>query len=1113
MTDYMLFRLHRYLQIARGMRTFSSKLAGCIALCALVLLVPASGRAQLMTTATVNGTVTDPTGAVIPGATVVVTDDQTHLSTQTTSNQDGTFVLPGLTVDTYTVQFRKDGFEVYTVRGVVLHPAIVDTVNASLRPGKVSSSVTVEAASEGIETSTPELSNEVSERQTATLPLNGRNYQSLSALMPGVTNTSAGKAQSQGGFLTSNTMSINGMSTSGTMYYLDGIWNMNSGDMTQTTITPNPDTIEEIRVLQNNYSVQYNLNGANVVLLQTKSGTSSFHGSAFEYLRNTDLNARNYFSSTVSPLQQNIYGYTVGGPAFIPRIFNRDRTKAFFFWSQQWVRQNAGQTLTGVVPTAAERGGLFPGTLTNPATGQPFPTNGAGQTQIGPLNSASVALMNAIIPQPNNPGGGAQNYINQIPQIDNQRDDEIKLDIPISSKTHLMGEYLHSGQDVLYADESVLGSPFSTIRTNRTTPNLLAQLQMTHVFSSAMVNSTAVSLNHYITQMADTGTYQQSQVPGFQEVLPYSPAVATNLLPEVTFAQGFSSAGLGSNVPQLGARDVESTISDDWSYLRGHHYLQAGMQLLFGSKRQTTNGAQANGLWNFSGYATGNAMADFLLGYANTLQQASNRPRYLLSYQIVSPYAQDTWHVTQRLTVTAGLRYEYMPNLHSQSQFESVFVPSLYNAAQAPTVNNNGTITPTANYNPQNGFEVNGANGVPQNFASGHPNDFAPSLGFALDVFGDGKTSLRGGYGVTYFSDLATNCGQYCTANPPFVQSITLVTPNFPNSVGAGVKPAGAPSVTSEDLGTLRAPMIQSYSLSLQHEFRGGWMASVAGAADVAHHVPWALNINQPLPYGAYSYNPAINSGTQFAYLNAPYPGYAAINQTYYEAYTNWSALEANVRHVSKDLFVSVAYTWQHALTDATTASFFSSASAVQNAYDPQADYGNAAVNVPQVLTVSTIWTLPWLAQANGWRDRLLGGWKASDMTTIQTGSSLTPGISTSTKGLATRPNRSIASVNGPKTVGEWFNTAAFSAPAAGYFGNAAPGSILGPGLVDFDMAFYKEFHTSERTKIQFRAELFNIFNHTNFSAVQTSLGASNFGHVTSAADPRIAEGVLRFEF
>ena len=440
-------------------------------------------------------------------------------------------------------------------------------------------------------------------------------------------------------------------------------------------------------------------------------------------------------------------------------------------------------------------------------------------------------------------------------------------------------------------------------------------------------------------------------------------------------------------------------------------------------------------------------------------------------------------------------------------------MPSLYNPAQAPIVNNNGTITPTANYSPQNGFEINGANGVPQNFTSGHPNNLAPSIGFALDVFGDGKTSLRGGYGMTYFSTLSTNCGNSCAANPPFVQSITLVTPKFPNSVGAGVKPAGAATVTSEDLGTLQPSMIQSYSLSLQHEFHGGWMASVAGAGDLAHHIPRGLNINEPLPFGAYDYNPAINSGTQFTYLNAPFLGYAAINQTYYEAYSNWHALEANVRHQSKDLFVSVAYTWQHALTDAATANFFAAASAVQNARNPEADYGNEAVNVPQVFTVSAIWTLPWLADANSWRNRLLGGWKLSDLTTIQNGFSLTPALSTSTKGLSTRPNRATAPIHGPKTVAQWFNTAAFSAPAAGYFGNAAPGSITGPGLVVFDTALYKDFKTSERTGFQFRAEFFNVFNHTNFSAVQTSFGTANFGQVTAAAEPRIIEGVLRFEF
>jgi hypothetical protein len=1114
MIDSIFSRPQNYLRIAPKTGTSIPKLLGAAVLCVLALLTAAPGCAQLMTTATINGAVTDPTGAVVPNTIVEVTSDQTRINTQTTTNGAGVFVVPGLTVGTYTVVFRKDGFETYAVHGVVLHPATVSTVNASLSPGKVSSSVTVQATSVQVETSTPELSSEVSEEQAATLPLNGRNFQSMSALMPGVTNTTAGTSLGQGGFLTSNAMSINGMSVSGTMYYLDGIWNMNSGNMTQTTVTPNPDTIEEIRVLQNNYSVQYNLNGASVVLLQTRSGTSEFHGGAYEYLRNTDVDARNYFSTTVSPLQQNIFGYTVGGPAYIPHFLNATRSKTFFFWSQQWVRQLAGQTLLGVVPTADERQGQFSGTVKNPATGQNFPKNSSGMTQIGPLNSASVALMNAIIPQPNNPTGGVNNYINQTPQIDDQRDDEIKLDEAITKNTHLMGELLHSGQSVLYANESLLGSPLGTTRTSRITPNYLAQIQLSHIFSSSMVNSTAVALNRYLTSEADTGVYQESQVPGFQQGLPYSPAIATNLLPEITFAQGFSAVGLAGGNPQIGANDVELTASDDWSWLRGHHYIQAGVQLLWGSKHQTSNGA-ANGLWNFSGYATGNALADFLLGDAATLAQANNRPRFFLHYVIYSPYIEDSWHATQRLTVTAGLRYQYMPNLHPQSQFESVFEPSLYSATKAPIVNNSGTITPTANYSPQNGFAINGANGVPLNFASGHPNNLAPEAGFAYDVFGDGKTSLRGGYGITYYSDLASNCGNACSTNPPFVQSITLVDPNFPNSVGAGVKPAGAGTITSEDLGTLRPPMIQSFSLSAQHEFGGGWIASFAGAGNMAHHVPWVLNINQPAPDGAYSYNPAINTGTQFTYLNAPYLGYAAINQTYYEAYANWHAFEANMRHSGKDLFLSVAYTWQHALTNENNAkNLFSGPAAVQNTYNPQAEYGNGgSANVPQVLTVSTIWSLPWLLNNNNWRNRVLGGWKISDMTSVQSGGSLTPSLSTSTKGISTRPNRVAGNINGPKTVAEWFNTAAFLAPAAGYFGNATPGSIQGPGLIDFDAAFYKDFHTSERTKFQFRAELFNILNHTNFSGVQTALGSANFGNVTSAADPRIAEGVLRFEF
>jgi hypothetical protein len=469
--------------------------------------------------------------------------------------------------------------------------------------------------------------------------------------------------------------------------------------------------------------------------------------------------------------------------------------------------------------------------------------------------------------------------------------------------------------------------------------------------------------------------------------------------------------------------------------------------------------------------------------------------------------------VTRKLTITVGLRLEYMPSAHAQPTFESVFDPTLFNAAAAPGVTTKGVLVPTANSNPTNGLIINGTNGLPLNFSNKFRYYWAPSAGFALDVFGDGKTSLRGGYGITYYSNFNSSCAQSCVTNPPFVQSLTLVTPTFPNPIGSLVSPVGAPSIVSEDLGNLRDPMVQSYSLSIEHQFGGNWFVSAAGAGNIARHLPQTWNINQPLPAAPYNFNPVINSGSTFTYLYGPYQGYGAINTATFNGYAYWNALELSLRHnLGNSLVVSASYTWQHDLSEERGNSIFG-ASAVQDSLNARNDYGNSNLNVPQVFTVNAIWSLPWFRTGSPWKRTLLGGWQYSDITIVQSGFSLDPGLSTATKGIATRPNRTAVPLAGPQTVQEWFNTAAFAAPAAGYFGNAAPGSIAGPGTVNFDMALYKDFHIRERITTQFRAELFNVFNHANFSSVQTSFGASNFGQVTAARDPRIAEGVLRISF
>jgi Carboxypeptidase regulatory-like domain len=1077
--------------------------------------------AQLTTTGTLSGRVTDSRGAVVPQAAITVSSEDTKVETHTTSNGDGSFVLPGLPPGGYDVTIVKQGFETYTESGILLSPAQVATVNAMLTVGQVSTSVTVHGSAAQVQTTTAEVSNQVNEQQVSTLPLNGRNYQSLSFLMPGVTNTSPDTALAQGGFLTNNVISVNGGGIEGTQYYLDGIWNEN-GNFKQTAITPNPDSIEEVRLLQNNYGAQYALNGPNVMLLETKSGTHEFHGTAFEYLRNNALDARNYFSPTVSPLHQNIYGFTLGGPLFIPRHYNTKKDKTFFFWSEQWVRQDIGNVLRGADPTAAQRMGSFATPIKDPLTGMDFPQNQIPQNR---LNAGSLSFLNVTVPLPNYPAGGFLNYVNTTPTINNQRDDEIKVDQNIGAKLRLMGEYLAVSQTNGNSTQTLIGSPYSTTGLPIITNNELAQLRLTQLISSSMVNTTSYSASIYNVSLTASGIQYQSQIPGLNEVLPYPiPARGggpADRLPMIIFGGGYPILGLTYILPVHNASNAAYTLSDDWSWLRGKHYLQAGAQWIHGTDSMTAFAATA-GEWVFTGAFTGNAMADFLLGDGTQLMQVNNEFRSHQRYPIVSPYFQDQWKVTSKLTLTLGLRYTYSPNVKfigSQARLYSNFIPSRYDPSEAPIVNLNGSITATPNYNPNNGIALLGTPGAPFNLSNEHNNYWNPTAGFAFDPFGNGKTSIRGGYGLYHYQMyLVTDCGFNCLNNPPSIQNTTLVAPAWPDSTGGHPAPLTVPSLGGQ-FTNLKEPTIHSYSLGVQRQF-GDWIVSVAGAGNIVKDQTVQGNINQPVPEGGFDFNPLINPGNISRYASslagpAPYIGYGAVTMYQNLANSNWNALEVNVKHpVGHGVFFSAAYTWQHGLSMNRGINGYFTGSSVQDIYHPSNDYGTSNTNVGQVLAISLIWKIPLFNEASGLKKTLLGGWSYSDVTSIQGGFALDPGLATGNPGLATRPNRVAGTgIGGPKTVAAWFNKGAFVAPAAGFFGTATTGTITGPGVVDFDMALYKDFAIKERYTFQFRSEFFNALNHTNFSGVSTSVGAGNYGQVTSALDPRIIELALRFQF
>lgn len=1089
--------------------------------------------AQLSTTATITGTVTDPSGAVIPGATVTIKNLATGVVTTSQSNSDGSFVAPGLNVGTYSVSIAKEGFATYTESGVELHPTVTASVNGTLKAGGASAAVSVNASTVQVETATMENSSSVDAAATANLPLNGRNYQGLASLMPGVQNTAAGTALGTGGRATSNVISVNGLGQNKTFYALDGVWNENTGNMAQTSVVPNPDSLEEVRVLENNYSARYSLMGSSVVLLQTKSGTDAFHGTAWEFIRNDALNTKPYFSKSVLPYKQNIFGYNLGGPVTIPRVYNRNRDKTFFFFSQQFVILHQGvPNLTGTTPTAAQRSGLFNSPIKDPATGLLFPQNTSGQYVVSGINPNSTAFLNALYPLPNYGTGAANttNYINTAPQITDQRDDEIKIDQIFSPKFHLLGEYLDEYQK--FVQNSLSGSQsgeiFPVNSETDFTHNKLAQVALTSIVTPNLVNTTSVAMNIFLLDLNLEGLSTVGQVTGFTESLPYNGYLADRV-PLVTFSGGTAPEGISAARPLTHAADLDDTAGTDFSYLRGKHFIQTGFTLVFNTKRQNV-GTATNGQFTFSGTFTApgtgavpadDAIADFLLGKAATFTQVSGQPRVAVHGAEFSPYVEDRYKMTKNLQVTAGVRFYHAPLPYGPPGTETNFVPSVYSLAAAPAVAANGTITTATGYNPYNGLVPNGTTPLgsgPTNFSNQHVYYVGPLFGFAWDIFGDGKTSLRGGYGITY-TRVFTNqdCSFNCASNPPAFATTSLTNVAFPAVSGTGTAKAASIGALTSAAQSIQSTQVQSYSLILQREIARDWIASIAGAASQARHVVNTLNINQPLPYQGRDFNPLINTGKYSPYFYqpgaggaatvqfSPYPGYGAISELETEQGQNWNALEVSVRHPGKNLFATVAYTYSKDLADTPL-----------DVYHPSRYYGPVqGLDFRHSLSTTAIYSLP--GRQAGLVGQLIGGWKVSGIGTLRSGTSLSPGLSVSTQGIAVRPDLVPGvPIAGPKTKTAWFNQLAFTAPQPGFLGDAGTGIIRGPGLALLDAAFYKEFHLTEARFFEFRAEAFNVLNHTSFTTVNTTYNGSTtgtFGTVTAAADPRILEFAGRFHF
>lgn len=1123
-----------------------------ILLFAVLLLLPAFHLRAQVSTGAISGSVTDSTGAAIPGATVTITHQATGITQTSTTDNSGFFSAEGLNVGQYTIDVTKPGFQESVTRDIQVDPGQRRANSIVMQVGSSTQTVTVTANAEQVNTETSESGGTLTSQQISNLMLNGRNFQTLAIAVPGVSSTAGADSLNGGGLEGGTTLIVNGNSVEYTTYTIDGVYNMNSGNLANINILPIVDGISEFSVLKDNYSAKYGFAGSGQIVVETKTGTNTYHGTAWDYLRNNAFDGNNYFSTTSQPLHQNIYGYTLGGPLIIPKIYNTDRSKkTFFFASNQWYAITAGQVSRGAVFPQAMREGNFASspTLTGNLTLDAhsvalLASQGKTNCITGPktINPAcfdrvAVGLLNAYVPLPNNVSYGFLNYINQGNLTTNQLDYQYRVDHSINKNNELMTRVMYEPVLNGFPFDAWGGLPYTTITDSFFTTGFNALVRLQSTITPNLMNTVGVAETYDKPRINPTpGDGQMPTGLTVTQAFPNAPTLGR--IPNISLADGWTGNGIQSE--PITASDGEGTISDDVSWVHGSQVIQAGALYIFGIKRQNVF-TNPQGSFFFSGVHTGDPAADYMLGLDTSYTQANSQKLGSYHYRQGEAYVQDDWRVTPRLTLNMGVRYVYFSSDTVSGDEVTSFNPSLYNPADAPVVNLNGTlgtnalnqpITATGGQaNQVNGLAFAGKNGVPSGFFIPKKTNFGPRVGFAYNVGGAGIMSIRGGYGIGYtrlpLETIYAAFGQ----NPPYNLSANILNSLLSNGT-AGTAAAPTTQSLNNVPFSFQPAQIQSYSLTVERQIRQNLVGSLAYAGSQGRHLTASADINFPLPVTApsvagclapgqgatasYDYDPCINTGAASPNYTRPYKGYSSIsNNEYDEGSSNYNSLQSNLIYRAHASQFSVAYTWSKVLTTIPVNGARSTTSigaTAQNPRDFHAEYGEPSYNFTNNITATWVYSIPYFSHGLKPVTMVLGNWSFAGLALHQSGFALSPSLTTSTAGEATRPNvgapyHKIGSVN------EYFNTNAFVAPGYGFFGNASNGTITGPGYTSFNVSLYKTFPITNRLNMQFRAEAFNVANHPNFLQVDTGLGDGSYGQITSAGDPRILEFALKVLF
>ena len=1043
----------------------------------LSLLLPATIAAQTHR-GSLRGTIYDPNHAVIPGATVTVTSVATGEVRTTTSDRGGDYAVSSLAAGVYQVDVEERSFQKHSER-IELLVNQEQRLNVTLNPSGPDVALIDSTYSAQLKKDSASLGTVIENRQITGLPLDGRNFYELSLLVPGAVPPAQGSAGSVRGDFA---FSVNGAREDANNFLLDGVYNVDP-KLNTFGVRPSVDAIREFEMLTSTYDASFGRNPGAQVNVILNSGSNDFHGSAFEFHRNAALDARNFFAPASEPKPKyirNQFGGALGGP------IKHDRT--FFFADYEGTRSREGITRITNVPTAEERVGNFShsvfGVPTNPFTGMPFDNGIIPDFFQNPVGRAIAALY--PLPNRNVP---FQNFVSSPVLRDDNDSFDARVDHRLTDRADLTFRYSFGDRDLF---EPFTGSSFSIVpgfgdTVKRRSQNGMGALTL--VLTPNLVNESRVAFNRVAQSVTQEASVLNSEV-GLPTISPRERDLGLSFI-TIT---GFSPLGDEGNNPQDSVTNVYQFLNNS-SYVHGNHLFKFGADLRF-SQQNAFRDVESRGRLQFSPFfqLTGNALGDMLLGFPLLTSVARVDNPQKIRTESYNFYINDSYRVTPRLTINAGLRYEY--NSPPVDADDRATIYDLVTRSLVPV----------------------GTNGVPRSGFDADKNNFAPRVGFAWSF--NEKTVLRGGYGIYYDqSPLAPAEALYFNA-PFFDNNIFFSLPGLPLTLDdpfPSFFPFPLPDSALAIQRDLRTGYMQHWNFNIERQIFNESVLEVAYVGSKGTKLLTARDINQPQPS-------VLPPGLPF--VPRPDPRFDDIDLLESRANSNYNALQVRYQQrLARGFSALASYTWSKSIDDASN--FFTSAgdpNFPQNSYNVAAERGLSNFDVRHRFSLSYSYALPFKKAEDGLAASLVNGWETFGIVTLQSGRPFTVALLSEIDNSGTgrsilgfgandRPNLVGNPDLSNSTTDQWFNTAAFAFPAPGTFGNAGRNILEGPGFQNINMSILKNTRFNERVNLQFRAEAFNLFNHPNFNLPDNFLGSPTFGRITSARDPRHIQFGLKLLF